>query len=907
MTFIADLLDPIACERDLAGGKGANLARMAQASFPVPRAFIVTTAAYTAVFTDDFESDVAELLGTIDFNDADSVENGSRRIRERVTAVELPEKIAREIEHAYAQLGTGRYVAVRSSGTAEDMAEASFAGQHDTYLDIAGPANVLNAIKRCWGSLWTARAVAYRHAAGIGSKVSLAVVVQEMVDADIAGVLFTANPLTSATDEIVINAAWGLGEGVVSGVLTPDQISVHKHTRRQISAIPGSKEVRIVRNPDTGQGTVELPTDEAQRRALCLSSTQVLELTALGLEVERHYEGMPLDIEWAFASGTFYLLQARDITGVEFTWDEDVDAWQSTSDDPEIIWTRAFADEFWTGAITPLFYSVRAREHTASYHRCARLWGIPALAESRIFRYRDAEAYLSTRSHTLQIERILPRLFRTGSALDYLPPSMRSEVAQAPFSILGYLRLHARIFFLDRKQSVRGWITTIRDDMTHRVAEADGLSEEELRNLSDADLQRYTDTRLQFMEDLFASMWTGFQIHGAGALYLLGALLQRWYDGDNQMVYADLITGLPQRTLTLEENLALWDLAAEIRRDDELLRLFHASDEKSFFVQLREHPAGVTAAKMYRRLVEHHGHRGHADRDFYYPRRAEDAAIDYRSLKALLNSSGDRPDRMEIRLIAQREAAVADVIQRLRCKRLGTIRVAAFKLLHNYALEFLILRDDERHYIDRVTFAKKRAFREMGRRLRERRILTSEDDFHFLTREEIYESLEGHAPVRLLAAKISGRRRQFDRFHSKEYLPPLYLRGREVYHDVHEAPVSNLDSDLLSGMPTSRGCVTGRARVIQDLAHIGILEPGDILVTNSTDPGWTPVFSLIGGLVLETGGMLAHGACLSREYNLPAITIPNASKLIADGSCVTLDGNIGQLRIAENPAVAATG
>jgi len=908
MKFLVELGDPDACLRELSGGKGANLAVLTHAGFPVPGAFIVTTQAHAAVFGDDFDERASRLLAKIDFSDAVSVEAGAQRIRELVMETPVPQELVSGITAAYARLGSDCYVAVRSSGTAEDLAEASFAGQHDTYLDIAGTDVVLDAVRRCWASLWTARAVAYRHANRMdtGMRVRLAVVVQEMIDAEVAGVMFTANPLTRATDEIVINAAWGLGEGVVSGVLTPDQIRVHKRTRRPLASVTGSKEVRIVRNPGTGQGTVAQPNTAESRSALSLDAMQVADLAALGLEVERRYGGMPQDIEWAFKAGRFHLLQTRDVTGVEFSWDEEVDAWQTLPEEPEVIWTRGFADEYWTGAITPLFYSVRAREHTTSYYRSARLWGISALAGTRIFRYREAEAYLSTRSQALQITRLLPKVFRTGPALGYLPPSMRDPVAAAPFSVWGYLRMYARIKFINPRHGVRGWIETTRQYMAQRVVEADGLDEAALRRLSDPELQRYADARLEFMASLLEIMWSGFQLHGASALYLLGALLARWYDGDNRMVYADLVTGLPQRTLTMEENLALWDLAALIRRDEVLLELFRTSDARNFFQRLAQHPAGGPASEMYRRLVEQHGHRGHADRDFYYARRAEDAAIDYRSLKALLSGSGERPDVMEARLAAQREAAVADVIQRLRRGPFGALRVAVFRRLHAYVLDFLVMRDDERHYLDRLTLSKKRVFQEMARRLKERGVLGQQDDFYFLTREELYEALEGRAPARLTAAKISGRRRHFDRFLSKAYIPPLYVRGNEVFNDAAESTAAQQPGEALRGMPTSRGHVSGRARIVLDLGGIGTLEQGDILVTNSTDPGWTPVFSLIGGLVLETGGMLSHGACLSREYNLPAVTIADAARRIRDGAWVTLDGDTGELRVVDEPARAAT-
>jgi pyruvate,water dikinase len=212
--------------------------------------------------------------------------------------------VAKEITEAYAALGPDPYVAVRSSGTAEDMADASFAGLHDTFLDVKGADSVIDAVKDCWASLWTARATAYRKARGFDHlAVSLPVVVQMMAEADVAGVMFTANPLTAATNEIVINASWGLGESVVSGAVTPDEFVIDTDTLRVKRRILGSKARETVRNPQSGRGTLTREVDEDRRSAYSLTDDQLNALARLGRRITRHYREVPQDIEWALVDG----------------------------------------------------------------------------------------------------------------------------------------------------------------------------------------------------------------------------------------------------------------------------------------------------------------------------------------------------------------------------------------------------------------------------------------------------------------------------------------------------------------------------------------------------------------------------------------------------------------------------
>ena len=341
-------VDAITLEQ--AGGKGMNLARTARGGFPVPPGFILTTAAYRA-FTDSnrIDAPIAELYRTLDAGQMDALEAASETIRRTFETGQIPPELESAIMEAYRALTKqtgGAPVAVRSSATAEDLAGASFAGQQDTYLNISGEAALLESVKRCWSSLWTARAMAYRARQGIlPETVALAVVIQQMVPAESAGVLFTANPVNGNRDEILINASWGLGEAIVGSLVVPDNIVVDKATGKTKSLIIANKTVMTV---ETGSGTNEQPVPVRRRKKSTLNKSQILELAGLGAAIERYY-GAPQDIEWCFADGKFYIVQVRPIT----TLQEQAVIWDAPGEGKWLHGGGTF--EMITEPISPLF------------------------------------------------------------------------------------------------------------------------------------------------------------------------------------------------------------------------------------------------------------------------------------------------------------------------------------------------------------------------------------------------------------------------------------------------------------------------------------------------------------------------------------------------------------------------
>ena len=308
----------------LAGGKGASLGRLVRAGFPVPRGFLVSTDAYSAFLAvNELQPRIKGVVEGIDFAHPEQVERETVQIRDLFMAGAIPERLAVEIGDAYKSLVGEPFVAVRSSGTAEDLAGASFAGQYDTYLDIRGAPALLDAVRRCWASMWTGRSVAYRHGLGFDEEpLSIAVVVQAMVEADVSGVMFVGNPINARADEIVVNASWGLGEAVVSGLVNPDEYILDAKTGKPKARRMGDKALTVRRVDGPEGGTVRVPTEPALRERLTLNDGQLEELAALGVRATAFYHGLPQDLEWALCRGRFHLLQSRPITGVNFLREE---------------------------------------------------------------------------------------------------------------------------------------------------------------------------------------------------------------------------------------------------------------------------------------------------------------------------------------------------------------------------------------------------------------------------------------------------------------------------------------------------------------------------------------------------------------------------------------------------------
>jgi pyruvate,water dikinase len=907
--FLVGLGDDDSTELALVGGKGASLSRLIKAGFPVPSGFVVTTDAYAEFLrANDLEAKIAKILEEVDYGNLDKLEKETAKIRDSIVGCRFPDGLADEIVQAYSELGDEPYVAVRSSGTAEDLADASFAGQYDTYLDVRGSDALLDAVRKCWASMWTARVTAYRHNKGFDhGAAGIAVVVQTMVKPDVAGAMFVGNPTNARADEIVINASWGLGEMVVSGSVTPDEYIVARDTLQVKRRSLGTKGLRVVRDQKAGSGTVRKPVPENLQAEYTLSDEQAGELAELGQRVNAYYEGLPQDIEWALADGSFLLLQSRPVTGVEFTWEEDLDLWPSLPEDEDVIWTRAWADEVWTGPITPLMWSIRGKWMHDGGPANFQHFGMGDLADLRLYKYSRGTVYYSTRADELIAQYSLPPILR-GPLLSNLHPSQLDKAISAPFDLGRTLKMFLMIekehpkmgigIFSDSRFPPSRQNLDMRAVRRNSVKAAVFPTDQELRPLGDNELKdQILRVNQVFADGVAAGAWGRIFIYAPVIRALLKGVLQYWYTGNNQNAFIEIISGLPWHTMQFYEDYDFWKLADTIRQSKRLSALIKEFKGAAFFEELKNHEEGRAFLSQYEEFLEVNFYRGHSDRDMYFARRIEDPGLDYEALLLLSTAENlESPEERLENLNQRREAATVEVIENLAKQPMGDLKVPVFKFLLDYTMRFFSGRDNSRPLSDIVTWQKKLPLRELGWRTVERGLLDGERDFWFLSLDELCGLLAGTHSKELAKAKITGRRKAFDRFVTHEQDPPAFLKGN-VPMDSNQVTMG-VSGAVLKGIGTSPGFVTARARIIPTQQDIGLLEKDDILVCHGTDPGWTSAFSIISGVVAQTGGMLAHFSCLSREYGIPAVSLPNAMKLIKDGTSITVNGSNGEIQLA---------
>ncbi|MGV8075020.1 MAG: PEP/pyruvate-binding domain-containing protein [Syntrophobacteraceae bacterium] len=973
--YVAWLDDPETTEPVRFGRKAANLGKLVHGGFVVPPGFVVGAAAYSKHISTQLKSHIADVLCKIDFEDPIQLEACVSEIRSRIMGAGMPRSVQSEIEQAYKKLGADTYVAVRSSYSAENLGSASFAGLYDTYLNILGTESVLDAVKCCWASMWTARAVSYRETQGFDHfKMSLAVVVQTMVEAEVAGVMFTGNPANTATDEILINASWGLGEAVVSGKVTPDEYivknpanaynaysnydrsgyadfqptqittdtkyvytynptgllspdeprpSLRTYSLRELSRTVGNKDIKIVRDPVAGIGTIDVPVAEGERAKFTLSEEQVKELADIGRRIQAAYDGFPQDIEFALKDGRFYILQTRPITGTDFSWDAEVTASIQGNDDEtddDQIWSLNFPEEMWTGAITPLMFSWRGWGLCACHSIGVQLDGYPELDydRKRLWIYYKGLSYYNCSTDRDMIKLAIPPHFREAY-LDKLPPPWHEDTLKEPFDWSRYINMFLQV---ETKAPHMGWNwwRSMRADYIlnkKRNHEHTRISPEQLKLLSNDELK----LRIwQLIVDEVASYdppWHGLLWYMREAVNWMGWMISKWYDGERPGVMMDLMTGTLEPTVTLEDNFAIGELSKYIHKSKALSALFEKYPDARFLAECENSEEGREFLSMYAKVLKERAHRGHADTDMYFPRRGEDPMVDIRLFKALKGTEDPRVQERKAR--AKLEETIEHVIENIGRKPFGAVKAEAFRALIDFIHHSIDYRDNIRDFMDRSTFAIKLAFKEVNRRIMERGLFDSDRDFYFLTMHELYDVLDGKGSLDLAKAKIAARMRNFENVCQKTITPPYYLqRGSAIDPDTAAMPgdgvcfgksnnpgkttgVAMPGDGVYFGKSTSRGKVTGVARVVCEIGEIDRLARGEILVVNSTDPGWTPVFMYISGIVLETGGLISHSALLAREYGLPSVQIPGILNLIPDGATITVDGDAGMVIVHQDP------
>jgi rifampicin phosphotransferase len=860
---VVPLRDLDASALALAGGKAANLGELIGAGFPVPDGFCVTTDAYAELAA---AAGLAELLDGPALPAAEL----ARVARERILATAVPPSVAEAVAAAYAGLGDSVPVAVRSSATAEDLPFASFAGQQDTYLDVIGEDGVLDAVHRCWASLWTDRAVVYRERIGIDSaRTRLAVVVQRMVDAAVAGVMFTANPVTGRRTETVVDAAPGLGEAVVSGSVDPDHVVL-----------------------DSATGAV-LERRLGGGRGACLTDEQLRALTRLGSRVQEHYGG-PQDTEWAIdGAGTLWLTQARPVTTL-FPVPQ-----RPTPDHGLRVWFCASLAQGLTRPLTPMGISALRVLGGSALRLAGRppadpVGGPPGLqdAAGRLFfditpivRSTAGRAYFPRLLDVMEARSavVLRRLF-DDPRLSVVHRSWPQVVRRLAFVAARYGVPLQAVQALVSPAAARRRLDRLGAGLRERPLPGDHAPAIERL---DAVLDLLGDAIPQVVPRVAPPLATGF-----GLLGLAGVLLgPNAHPGD----LATVLRGLPHN-VTTEMDLDLWRLATAVRAGGASADAVRHGTAGELAERYR---AGTLPPVLQRGLGDflgRYGFRAVAEIDVGVPRWAEDPAhlLGVLANYLQLDDSGRAPDAVFAGSAAQAEGMVAVLTD--RAHRRGRLRGALVALALDRARQMAGLRELPKYDLVLVLGQVRALLASIGADLVTAGVLAEAGDVFALELGEVRDALRGG---RGLQDVVAGRREAYEREMARRRVPRVLLSDGTEPEAVAAGPPA--DAGALVGTAASAGTVTGRARVVLEPtgAH---LVPGEVLVAPSTDPGWTPLFLTAGGLVMEMGGANSHGAVVAREYGIPAVVgVPGATSHLVTGQEVTVDGTRGVVTAGAMP------
>jgi pyruvate,water dikinase len=869
--YILTLSDPAASLATV-GGKGLSLSKMIRAGFPVPDGFHITTEAYRQlVGANGLQAKILSALKDVDVAVPASLEAASAAIRGFFAEALLPDDICLAITAAYAALDMPRPgpVAVRSSATAEDLPKASFAGQQDTFLNVRSQGMLLEAVRKCWASLWTGRAIAYRLRNNIDQEaVALAVVVQEMVDAEASGILFTANPINGRRDEMVINAAWGLGEAIVGGLVSPDTTVADKATGKVKTIDVAEKNVITV---TTDSGTEENPLDAARRRSQVLSEAEVIELADIARRIEDYYS-QPQDIEWCRAEGHFYIVQSRPITALPEAFVSSPTEWKLPSGNYAAV--RNNIVELMADPLSPLFATLGVSAINTGLHRFMdESFGMRGIMPPDIILVVNQYAYnngsIGARAMarvTFGAGKILKKMF-TGAVerwTEYGRPRYYKTVATWQAK---EWRSFASLELVDGARQLTESAIDAYGALISGVIPAAWISEALFTKIYNTLIKRQGDP--------------------SAPTYLLG------FD-----------------SLPIRADKSLYSLAEWARHDAALAGCLERIPTPQLAVLCKsgDVPDDVSSSlwREWRTRVDQHlqayGHMLY-DLDFVHPVPADDPAPVLDALKLYLRGAGANPYTRQHESAGHRERAVA--IMRGRLKRLR------LKWFDNYlaaAQKYAPLREDGLAEIGLAYPLIRAMLRELGNRFVRAKVITAVDDVFWLTQQEVLETatqLDAGQVMASLADKIPQRRAQQRAAMSVRppmALPQMKLFGLDLMSLKDKRGRRN-KGDMIKGVAASPGSATGPARVLHGPEEFSQMKPGDVLVASITTPAWTPLFALASAIVTDVGGPLSHGSIVAREYGIPAVLGTGvATRRIHSGDLVEVNGTEGRVHLKARSA-----
>ncbi|WP_406291839.1 rifamycin-inactivating phosphotransferase [Streptomyces sp. NBC_00624] len=859
--YVWDLQEVDETQVAVVGGKGAHLGGLSRIEgIRVPAGFCVTTDAFRRIMAEALSiDDRLDQLSRLDPDDREAVRTLSAEIRRTIEGIAIPGDLAAAITRAVTQLGEQAAYAVRSSATAEDLPTASFAGQQDTYLNVVGPTAILQHVSRCWASLFTERAVTYRRRNGVDHRaVHMAVVVQKMVFPDAAGILFTADPVTGNRKVATVDAGFGLGEALVSGLVNPDVFKV-QHGEVVAKAI-AAKQRAVIALP--AGGTQEVAIDSQRQQQPVLTDAQVVRLVQLGRRIEAHF-GRPQDIEWCLVDDGFQIVQSRPVTTLFPIPD--------SGDQENHVYVSVGHGQMMTDPMKPLGLSMWRLTAMVPMHEAGGRLFVDVTRRLASPASRAGLLDVMGKGDPLirdALETVLDRDDFVPSLPDEAPGRPPARGASAPVeadpAIVTELIERSQVSIAALERGIR---TKTGSALFDFLLDA---FEEHKRVLGDPlNLQA-------IMAGMEATWW-------------LNDKLQEWLGEKNA---ADTLTLSAPDNVTSEMGLALLDVADVIRSQPEVVAFLQGVEDEGFLDELPKIAGGTEARDAIEAYLHRYGMRCVGEIDITRPRWRERPAT---LVPVILdNVRNFEPGAAERRFEQGRRKAQKkelEVLSRLRTLPDGDRKADETKRMIDQVRAFVGYREYPKYGIVSRYFVYKQALLEEAERLAQANVLSEKEDIFYLTFQELRDVVRSR--------QVDGRliQQRKDAFRSYHALTPPRVLTSDGEALTGAYRRDDVPAGALIGVPVSAGTVEGRARVILDMAEAD-LEAGDILVTAFTDPSWSPLFVGIAGLVTEVGGLMTHGAVIAREYGLPAVVgVERATRLIRDGQRIRVHGTDGYVEI----------
>ncbi|RKN86163.1 phosphoenolpyruvate synthase [Paenibacillus ginsengarvi] len=842
----------------LVGGKGLHLGELSNIQgIQVPEGFCVTTAGYQkAIGQNETYRDLVEQLNMLRAEERDRIAEISGKLRQIIMEAAIPSEVVEAVARSLSKFGEEHAYAVRSSATAEDLPHASFAGQQDTFLNMIGLDSILQHISKCWASLFTDRAVTYRIQNGFDhSLVYLAVIVQKMVFPQASGILFTADPITSNRKILSIDASFGLGEALVSGLVSPDCYKVRggEIVEKRIAA----KKLAIYGRKEGGTEIRKIKPDQMMSQTL--TEQQIIQLARIGRQIES-YLGCPQDIEWCLADDTFYIVQSRPITTLYPI--------PEVNDQENHVYLSVGHQQMMTDPIKPLGLSFYLLITPAPMRKAGgRLFVDVAsrlqtpVGRESLLNAMESDPLIKGALLTL-IERDFIKLLPSDQTTPILSRSHTDTPAQFENdpAIVSDLIKRSLTSIEELKQTIQ---TKTGPELCAYILE---------------DIQ-------QLKKILFDPQSSAVIMAAMSASAWINEHMDKWLGEKNA---ADTLSQSVPGNITSEMGLALMDVADAIRPYPEIIGYLQHTKEDDFLDELVQYEGGAEVREVISAYLDKYGMRCAGEIDISKTRWGEKPSVLVPMI--LSNIKNFEPGASKRKFEQGRQEASIkeqELLQRLKQLPDGEHKAKETKRRIDLIRNFIGYREYPKYGMVSRYFVYKLALLKEAEQLVRAGVIQEKEDIFYLAFDELHEVVRTH---KLDTGMIRKRKDEY-RLYEKLTPPRVITSDGEIVTGKYKR--DHIPSGALIGLPVSSGVIEGRARVILNMEEAD-LEEGDILVTSFTDPSWTPLFVSIKGLITEVGGLMTHGAVIAREYGLPAVVgVEHATKLIKDGQRIRVHGTDG--------------